>query len=235
MIKRFYKEVTVEKDDASSFFKVLCDAKPLKNMSGETLLVPEKELAEAIAEEWQAQEEEIILAGMPLTNFVSMALGMDDEDRKRIKEDTMSFVATDVLCYRAAFPANLVQRQKQEWDPIISWLKNDLGVEMAVTEGVLPCPQTLKTENKIREEVDKLNDFQLLGFVKISAVCTSVTLGLAVVKKALSAEKAFEISRLEETYQSEQWGRDIESLKARKLALQEALTAEKVLQMAGYL
>ncbi|MBR7158389.1 MAG: hypothetical protein IKD08_01745 [Alphaproteobacteria bacterium] len=235
MIKRFYKEVSIEKDESSDAFKVLCDGKPLKNMKGNVILIPSETLAQEVAAEWQAQDEEIIFATMPITNFVSMALGMDDDDRKRIKEDSMSFVSTDVLCYRASFPANLVQKQKETWDPIIDWLKDALEVEMAVAEGVLPCPQTLKTEEKIREVLNELNDFQLLGFVKIAAVCTSVSLGLAVVKNFITAEDAFERSRLEETYQNNQWGRDIESLKARKLALAEATNAEKALKLSGYL
>ncbi len=235
MIKRFYKKVTVEKDNNSSSFKVLCDNKPLKNIKGNVLLIPSEKLAIEIMKEWENQKEEIILASMPITNFVSSALAMDEKIRTQIKEDVQRFISTDVLCYRASFPANLVKKQKETWDPVISWLKENLNVEMVVSEGVLPSAQPIKTETKILQELDNLNNFQLLAFVKISAVCTSVVLGLAVIKKALSAEKAFDISRLEETYQNDQWGRDMESLKARKNALAEATNAEMVLKLLGLL
>ena len=45
MIKRFYKEVSIEKDESSDAFKVLCDGKPLKNMKGNVILIPSETLA----------------------------------------------------------------------------------------------------------------------------------------------------------------------------------------------
>lgn len=233
MTKRFYKNVEVREDGRN--FKIFCDDRSLKNAGKGDFVVPTRELAEEIAKEWDAQADEIKMESMPITNFVGAVLALDSERRAKLKADMLSFVSTDVLCYRASYPESLVKRQAKEWNPVLDWLETAFGIRLVVVAGVLPSSQPRVVEDKIKAEIDKFDDFQLLGFCKIASVCTSISLGLAVLKKFVEADKAFELSRLEENYQNEQWGTDMEALKARNLALAEAVNAEKVLKLVGCL
>ena len=48
-----------------------------------------------------------------------------------------------------------------------------------------------------------------------TGVCGSIVVALALLEGRLSAEEAFEVSQLDETYQIEQWGEDAEATKRR--------------------
>ena len=48
---------------------------------------------------------------------------------------------TDLLCYRAERPADLVRAQAEGWDPLLDWAARDFGARLRVTAGVLPVAQ----------------------------------------------------------------------------------------------
>jgi chaperone required for assembly of F1-ATPase len=52
-------------------------------------------------------------------------------------------------------------------------------------------------------------------------------LGLAMQRSALSAEEAFEISRLEERFQEEQWGQDAEAAERVAARRDEAVLLQR--------
>ena len=67
-MKRFYKDV------AAADCKVLLDGKTLKTPRGADLVLPSASLAEAVAEEWRAQGEEIVSAERPFTKLANTAI-----------------------------------------------------------------------------------------------------------------------------------------------------------------
>src|SRR4051812_10208375 len=70
--KRFYKEVGIRAE--SSGFAVTLDGRRVKTPAKADLVLPSEAAAEAIAEEWRAQGEEIDPRTMPLTRLVNSAL-----------------------------------------------------------------------------------------------------------------------------------------------------------------
>jgi len=61
--------------------------------------------------------------------------------------------------------------------------------------------------------------FVLTALHAIATLCGSLVLALAILEGRLTAEDAFALSRLDEEYQAEKWGRDAGAeLRARALA-----------------
>jgi chaperone required for assembly of F1-ATPase len=63
----------------------------------------------------------------------------------------------------------------------------------------------------MREIALAMDDFTLAGFAFASALFGSTLLGLALQRGWLSADEAFDLSRVDETFQEEKWGIDDEA------------------------
>ncbi|MGE5388689.1 MAG: ATP12 family protein, partial [Hyphomicrobiales bacterium] len=70
--KRFYKEATVGAADGG--FSILLDGRPVNTPAKRRIVVPSRDLAEALAAEWAGQGEAIDPSTMPLTKLVNSAL-----------------------------------------------------------------------------------------------------------------------------------------------------------------
>jgi len=119
--KRFYRTVTV--DGAAPAFRVLLDGRPIRTPAKRELAVPSKALAEAVAAEWEAQGERIDPASMPLTRLVNSAIDGVTGREAEVRADIAKYGASDLLCYRAEGPAELVRRQAEAWDPVLAWAR----------------------------------------------------------------------------------------------------------------
>src|ERR1700692_3346024 len=67
--KRFYTSAGVAEADGG--FAVTLDGKPIRTPSGRQVTAPTREIADAIAAEWNAQGEMINPLSMPLTRFAN--------------------------------------------------------------------------------------------------------------------------------------------------------------------
>ena len=53
--------------------------------------------------------------------------------------------------------------QKEHWDPLFSWAKNDLGVELNLADGFAPAKQDQASIEKLRGIVESFDIWQLAG------------------------------------------------------------------------
>src|SRR6201997_3942450 len=67
--KRFYAKADVIAADGG--FAITLDGKPIRTPSGRIITAPSREIAEAIAGEWDAQQEMIDPLTMPMTRFAN--------------------------------------------------------------------------------------------------------------------------------------------------------------------
>src|SRR6201987_1539256 len=70
--KRFYAKADVAEADGG--FAVALDGKPIKTPSGRIVAVPSRAIAEAMASEWEAQQEPIDPTTRPITRFASSVI-----------------------------------------------------------------------------------------------------------------------------------------------------------------
>jgi chaperone required for assembly of F1-ATPase len=207
-MKRFYEAVTVE--GTPEGFRFLLDARPVRTPARQPLLLPSRALAEAVAAEWRAQGDEMRPAEMPLTRLVNTVLDGVRATREDVVAAILRFGENDLLAYRAEAPAELAARQRQ-WDDYLQWAEERHGARLAATSGIGPVEQPPQALEALRRAVAGCSVFELAGLHVLASITGSLVLGLAVLDGRLTAEDAFGLSRLDETYQAEQWGADSEA------------------------
>ncbi len=207
-MKRFYKSVTVE--ETADGYRLLLDGRPVQTPARQSILLPSRALADAVAEEWRAQGEEIAPASMPLTRLVNTVLDGVRATRQDVIEAILRLGASDLLSYRAESPAELARRQGQ-WDPILDWMADRHGARLLVTSGIIPIEQPDDTMTTLGRAVASRDDFAVAALHVLASVTGSLVLGLAVLDETLTPAEAFALSRLDEGFQAERWGLDREA------------------------
>lgn len=207
--RRFYK--TVEVVEADGGFALTLDGRRLRTPKGMPLVLPTRALAEEIAGEWAAQGQTIEMADMHATRLANTAVESIPAARAETAAQIAGYAASDLVCYFAEGPEALVVRQEEGWGPVLERARRDVGLAFVRAEGIVHQPQPEATLARVRELALALDDFGLAGLAFASALFGSAVLGVAVERGWLSAEQAFELSRLDEAWQEEQWGIDEEA------------------------
>ena len=208
MAKRFYKSVSTQEKEGQ--FNILLDDRVLKTPGKIAFSVPSEPLAQAVAKEWDAQIDKIEPAKMPLTRLLNVALEQTPSRRPELLEEAKRYTSSDLLCYRAPEPRILVERQSEGWDGWLAWAKSR-GVDLVSTQSLIAIVQPERAYDSISNYAENLDDIRLTLFLHFTAIFGSVVLAMAVIEKALSAEEAFDLSRLDILYQNELWGEDEEA------------------------
>lgn len=221
-MKRFYRDVRIE--PSQNGFRVLLDGRPVRTPGRHELRLPSAALAEAVAEEWRAQGEEIRPPTMHVTRLATTVVDLMPARRAEVVAETRGFARHELLCYRAGHPRELVARQRRKWDPWLDWAERELAVRLVVTEGVLPVDQEEGVPERFGTLLDELDDFALVGLHAVARLTHSIVLAFAVARGALDGADAFEIAYLEELWEIEQWGREREQTR-RHAALRAELDA----------
>lgn len=228
-IKRFYKQADVA--EAEGGFAIRLDGRPIKTPATNHLLVPSRALAEAVAAEWHEQGEEVVPALMPMTQLASTALDRIGPERPVIQEQMAKFATTDLLCYRAEFPPDLVRRQASQWQPLLDWAADALGATLVVTAGIMAVEQPRHALDALDAHLDGYDVWRLTVAQAACAASGSLVLALALADGRLTGVETFELSQLDETYQIEQWGEDWEAADRRDVLKRDILAAERLLKL----
>jgi chaperone required for assembly of F1-ATPase len=161
-IKKFYKYVNVVehplsfayaqklKDDkpfelytdirkSSKYYGITIDHKILKSLNRYDLIIPNKTLAHAIAEEWIGQTDEMRTWAMPLNILHSQAiqLELDEMYRKHATNDIMGLLSDDQLCYDLdvessinMYKNELIQSQRTLSKPIRDYMQERFKISL---------------------------------------------------------------------------------------------------------
>jgi chaperone required for assembly of F1-ATPase len=212
--KRFYEAVTIGRDGGG--FTVLLGGRALRTPGGVVLHVPTAVLAGAVANEWLSQGETLRPASMPLTRLAATATDRIGLRREGVVEAVVRYAGSDLLCYRAEAPADLVLLQQRTWQPLLDWAETRWGAGLRVAAGVLPIEQPAAAVDALRRAVDRTSDLELAALSSLVQASGSVVVGLAVLDGRLDAEAAFATASLDERYQAERWGIDAEAERRRR-------------------
>lgn len=218
--RRFYKSVSVVENDGG--FGIALDQRTLRTPKGAVFNAPTRKLAEAIAEEWDAQGEHIRPATMPLTQLAFASVDVTPDRRAELARTVAKYVATDLVCHRAESPAALVERQERVWGPIHAWAEERLHMRLPVVTGVLPAEIPPQHTTVIEWEVDDLDDFRRTALAQAVTLSGSALVGFALLEGRLTAEEAYQAAALDEEWSLERWGEDSEA-RAKLESLREAL------------
>ncbi|MDF1707777.1 MAG: ATPase [Paracoccaceae bacterium] len=207
--KRFWTEANVVPIEGG--FTVQLDGRAVKTPAKTPLIVPTRAMAVAIAAEWDAQEGAIDPRTMPVTRSANAAIDKVAVQHAEVAQMIADYGDSDLLCYRAPGPVELIQRQAQMWDPLLDWAEAELGVRLSTASGVVHVPQDPAVLAQLSSRVHAMDNFTLAAFHDLVSLSGSLILGFAAQMDHLSADEIWRLSRLDEDWQIEQWGADDEA------------------------
>jgi chaperone required for assembly of F1-ATPase len=225
--RRFYTSATVTED-----LGIALDGRPVKTPMRAPLRLPTPALAEAVAAEWAGQGAEINPATMIMTKLANTAIDRVGPDRARIEAEVLDFANSDLVCYRADRPPDLVQRQRSQWDPVIDWARTALDAPFEVTEGIVHKPQPAAAIAACALALKDLSDFELAAFHTVMTLTGSALIAMMLARGATVPEAAWLSAHADEDYQIEHWGQDAEAQAKRALRYTEFMACCRFMALA---
>ena len=225
--KRFYAEASAKPHEAG--FAVFLDGRLARTPGRHPLAAPRRLLAEALAAEWAAQGERIDPATMPLTRLANAAIDRVAGEMAAVAADIVKYAASDLVCYRAAEPQSLADRQEEIWSPLLAWAKDALGARFALAAGIMPVAQDAATLAAIGRAVAPFDAFRLTALHATTTLTGSAVIALAVARGRLSAEEAWRAAHVDEDWQMSQWGADETAMASRALRWRDMQAAALIL------
>jgi len=230
-VKRFYKDVSVEPDGDD--LAITLDGRSVKTPQRNALALPTSALAEAVADEWKAQGEDIVPASMPLTGLAQGALDQVAGERDRIVGRIAAFADSDMLYYRADEGQQaLVEHQEAQWDPLLDWARQRYDASFNLVYGIRYEPQPAETIERLTAAVEAQDDFTIAAMLSLVGLSGSLVATLALVEQEFDSATLWPLVNLEELWQEQQWGRDDQAAATRGIKQAEFEAAARFLELS---
>lgn len=224
-LKRFWTEAKPAVTDLG--YAIELDGRRVKTPAKVALIVPTPALADVIAAEWNAQEGAVDPTSMPATRLANAAIDRVANAHAEVAEMIAAYGDSDLTCYRADHPDGLVRRQAEAWDPALDWAADHFGARLAPRTGLMHAPQDPAALARLSEAVHALDNFRLAAFHDLVSLSGSLILGFAAALDWRPAEEIWQLSRIDELWQEEQWGPDDEATRLAGLKHADFLNAKR--------
>ncbi|TSE11922.1 ATPase [Mesorhizobium intechi] len=227
--RRFYKTASVAPIEGG--FAVHLDGKPVRTPGKALLALRTEAAAVLVAGEFREQGETINPVTMPVMRLVNTAIDGVASDPQAVLEDILRFASSDLLCYRADTPEGLVERQNEQWDPVIDWARTTLGARFNLAEGVIHVEQPRETITVLGSHLNqRAEPLRLAAIHLMTSLTGSALLALAVDFGELDAEAAWAAAHVDEDWQIEHWGQDAEAVARRAARKRDMMAAVSLLE-----
>ncbi|MEM8539870.1 MAG: ATP12 family protein [Pseudomonadota bacterium] len=229
LAKRFYEDVTIS--EAENGYVVHLDGRTVKTPGKVVVAFTTEDAAKLVADEFSAQIEVLDPMLMPCYRLANTALDGVALDMQAVIEDVLRFCGSDLLCYRADSPDDLVNRQRAAWDGPLDWIEGLLGAQFRLAEGVMHVAQPRETISAYGAEIKSIeNPMVMAAFHSMMTLTGSAILALAVFKEHLSAADAWNAAHVDEDHVIEHWGEDQEAKERRAYRWAEMDAADRMLK-----
>lgn len=225
-MKRFYKDATVTPEGGVSL-----DGRSVRTPMGAMLTLPNAQLAEAVAEEWQRQPEDVDPRSMPLTGLSNAAIDKVAADHAGFASGLAAYAEGDLLCYRADDQPDLAARQEAVWDPILDWARGRYDVSFTLVAGIMHQPQPPETVRRLKEAVFARDAFVLAALSPMVTISGSLIIPLAIEEGVLDAMAGFDAAHLDELWQAELWGEDALAVQPREARRVDFMAGVRMLEL----
>ena len=162
-----------------------------------------------VANEWDKQDEYIRPSLMPLTRLFNVAVEQTPNNRQILIAEARKYGETDTLCYREDKVRLHREEQEKKWSPILEWAASR-NVFLKKTTSIMAIKQEESSLIAIEKYASELCNLKLTLFLHLVSVYGSVVLAMAVMEARLNGDEAFNLSRLDQTWQQKYWGEDEE-------------------------
>ena len=214
-MRKFWETVQLKKKHISSY-EILLDNKILRTPLKNKLTISNTKIAEEIYKEWNQDTNVIDTDAMIFYGILSTSIDKISGNRKLYIDDILDFIDTDLTCYRAEKPNDLVKWQSKNWDPILLKVEKYIDNKINIFKGIMPLKQDKEIHVKITKFLTKFTDLEIVVLHRITNITGSVFLSLCILSNDQIKEKAFELSHLDELWQAKKWGYEEEATKNRK-------------------
>jgi len=225
--KRFYTDAGIAA--TAGGFVITLDGRPIKTPAGHQVIVPVKDIAQAISEEWQAQNETIVPLSMPLTRLANSVVEGVIDRVDAVADDLARYLDSDLLFYRAGHPETLVARESAHWDPVLFWAADTLGAHFILAEGIVHVRQPETAVAAARRALPD-DPWSVAALHVITSLTGSALLALALVHGVLDADQVWAAAHVDEDWNAEKWGYDEEVVARRAARLVDIRAAAQILK-----
>ena len=209
--RRFYTDAGTDLRDGQ--WQLLLDGRPARTPAKRFLAVDKRAVALALAAEWQAQDEVIQPARMPLTRLLNAAIDGVALQADAVRDEIVRYAGNDLICYRAEAPAELVQLQDEAWDPLLDWSSVRLGATFLTARGIVHARQPASAGKAIQDAVSAVTSpVPLAALSLVTTLTGSAVIALALALGHLDAVAAWAAAHVDEDYQARIWGADDEAI-----------------------
>jgi len=212
-MKRFWTDVAIGR--SAGGYGVELDAKPIRLPGGAVLAIPQRGLAEAIADEWRQAAPSIgdlvRPDDLPLTRLAGTAIERIAPDAGSVIPILLDYARADLLCYRVCEPETLRDAQALYWQPWLDWAAREVNIHLNSTTKLIAIDQPEASIEAARTILEDFDTWSLAALGVLIPALGSLVLGLAVVRGELDPEAAHELANLEARFQAEAWGQDKEA------------------------
>lgn len=231
-MKRLYARVRTV--DVSGGFTVALDDRPIRTPGKWPLLLPTRDLGEAIAEEWRAQGSKVRPDTMPLMQLAATAIDHVVIKRSEVEAVVLRYAETDMVCYRAEQPAELARLHEAAWDPLLDWLAEEYGVRLLASAGILPLAQPVEALAGLAEVLAAMDSWRLTAFQAAASASGSFVIALALIDGRIDAHEAFRLAEIDSSFQIERWGEDQEASQRRATLAADLAAARRFHDLLGH-
>ena len=224
--KRFYGHAGVA--ETPDGFVTTLDDKPIRTPSGRQLVAPIREIADAIAAEWEAQQETIDPLTMPMTRFANSVVDAVVDRVEAVADDIAKYLGSDLLFYRAGHPEALVALEAARWDPVVFWAADTLGAHFILAEGIVHVRQPDPAIAAARAALPA-DPWSIAALHVVTTLTGSALLALALLRGALDQDQVWAAAHVDEDWNIEKWGVDDEVAARRAARLVDFRAAASIL------
>ena len=228
-MKRFWKSAGIATGEDG--FRVELDGRPVRTPAKRACVVPTRALAEGIAAEWDAQTERVDPLSMPLMRAAATALDRVLPEIDAVRANLTGYGGTDLLCYRAPHPPALAARQAEGWQPWLDWARREHGAHLICAEGVIHVAQDDAAVAALGAALADYDGWSLTALHEFVTLSGSLVLGLAVSQGALAPGAAWNLSRIDEQWNIDEWGEDADAARLAASKRSDFLQAARFLDL----
>tara|TARA_B100000989_G_scaffold261113_1_gene211995 strand:- start:132 stop:830 length:699 start_codon:yes stop_codon:yes gene_type:complete len=214
-MRKFWKRVQVKKKSSNSY-EILLDNNSLKTPMKKELIIQNLKIAQEIHKEWNQDKNILDTDAMIFYGIISTSIDKISNNRILYINDILNFIDTDLICYRAEKPNDLVKWQSKNWNPILLKVEKYINHKIDVFTGIMPSKQNNVIKFKINKILTKLSDLEIIALHRITNITGSAFLSLCILNNDIVKEKVFDLAYLDELWQAENWGHEEEASNNRE-------------------
>jgi chaperone required for assembly of F1-ATPase len=169
---------------------------------------------------------------MPLTRLANVVIDAVMASPQPVTDEVTKYLGSDLICYRAATPEGLVERQAQVWDPVLTWARDALGARFVQVQGIVYADQPSEAVAAARAAIPG-DPWKLGAVASVTALTGSALLALALAHQQVDAAAVWAAAHVDEDWQMQYWGRDDAALDRRAFRFAELEAAAMVLALRG--